>query len=73
MFKRLSYDEWQAMAPIIAFLLTFAVFLFQVVRAIAIKRHQSDRLARLPLDEHKEVPGNPTDATTATPCSPRKP
>jgi hypothetical protein len=51
MFKRINYEEWQAMAPIIAFLLTFAVFLFQVVRALCIKSDQSEHLARLPLDD----------------------
>lgn len=51
MFKRISYEEWQALAPVIAFLLTFAVFLFQVIRALCIKKDQSERLARLPLDD----------------------
>jgi len=52
MFKRLSYEEWQAMAPVIAFLLTFAVFLLQVVRALCIKKEHSERLARLPLEDN---------------------
>lgn len=54
MFKRINYEEWQAMAPIIAFLLTFAVFLFQVIRAARIKPDQRERLARLPLEDGNE-------------------
>ncbi len=68
MFKRLSYEEWQSMAPIIAFLLTFAVFLFQVVRALCIKRDQSERLARLPLEDNPSTSSTreENDSTPAT-------
>jgi hypothetical protein len=71
MFKRLSYEEWQSMAPIIAFLLTFAVFLFQVVRALCIKKDQSERLARLPLEDNLSS-SNTHDENHSTPAT-RKP
>ena len=71
MFKRLSYEEWQSMAPIIAFLLTFAVFLFQVVRALCIKKDQSERLARLPLEDNPSSSTN-SEQIHSTPAT-RKP
>ena len=72
MFKRLSYEEWQAMAPIIAFLLTFAVFLFQVVRALRIRPDQSERLANLPLEEKSRTDNNTGEEPLSTPVT-RKP
>ena len=51
MFKRLSYDEWQMMIPIIAFLITFIGFLVFTIRAICMRREEANQLSRLPLDD----------------------
>ena len=51
MFKRLSYDEWQAMIPMIAFMITFMGFLIFTIRALFMKRQQAVQLSHLPLDE----------------------
>ena len=51
MFKRVIYEDWQTLVPIIAFVLTFSVFLIQVLRALLIKRPHAERLASLPLGE----------------------
>jgi hypothetical protein len=50
MFKRILYEEWHAAVPIIAFILTFAVFVFFVARALLLHRDEVGRLAALPLD-----------------------
>ena len=50
LFKRISYDEWTEVVPIVAFILTFAVFVFFVVRAIRLHRDEAGRMAALPLD-----------------------
>lgn len=50
MFKRILYEEWQQAVPIIAFLLTFSVFLFFVVRAFRLQGEEAQRMASLPLD-----------------------
>lgn len=50
MFKRLSYEEWQAIIPIIAFLITFAGFLIFSIRALFMHRDRAERLSELPLD-----------------------
>ena len=51
MFKRLSYEEWQALIPIIAFLITFAGFLIFSICALFMRRERAHQLAELPLDE----------------------
>jgi hypothetical protein len=51
MFKRLFYDEWTAMIPIIAFLITFIGFLILTIRAILMRREVADEISRLPLDD----------------------
>ena len=55
MFKRLSYEEWQAMIPIIAFLITFAGFLIFSIRALLMRRERAERLSELPLDDATTV------------------
>lgn len=55
MFKRILYDHWHTIIPIIAFVLTFSVFIFYVVRALRMGRPEADRLSRMPLeDPHPE-------------------
>ena len=61
MFKRLTYEEWQTIVPIIAFVLTFSVFLFQVIRAVRIKKPQSEHLASLPLEDERNQAPNSAD------------
>lgn len=62
MFKRLSYEEWQAMIPIIAFLITFAGFLIFTIRAVMMRRSNADRLAELPLEDALPSTASHTDA-----------
>ena len=60
MFKRLSYEEWQAMIPMIAFLITFVGFLIFTIRALFMQREQADQLSHLPLEE-TQTPAQETD------------
>ena len=50
LFKRISYEEWHEVVPIIAFILTFGVFVFFVVRALRLQRDEVSRMASMPLD-----------------------
>lgn len=50
MFKRVLYEDWQKIIPIIAFLITFTVFLVFVVRALRMRREDAGHMASLPLD-----------------------
>lgn len=49
MFKRLILEEWQMVIPVVAFALTFAVFLVLSAKAILLGKKQSDHMASLPL------------------------
>ena len=60
MFKRLSYDEWQAMIPIIAFLITFIGFLIFSIRALFMQHERANHLSHLPL-ENTETASNKND------------
>ncbi len=51
MFKRIFYENWHALVPIVAFILTFGVFLFYVVRALRMRRPEAERLSRIPLED----------------------
>lgn len=50
MFKRIIYDHWTEVVPMIAFFATFAVFLGAFVRALFMKKDRIEHLASLPLD-----------------------
>ena len=62
MFKRIAYEEWHTAVPIIAFVLTFGVFIFFVVRAIRIRSDEVDRMASVPLDLDDATLGEVKDA-----------
>lgn len=51
MFHRITYEDWASIVPIVAFVVTFAVFLTATIRALRIKPEERDRLASLPVDE----------------------
>ena len=54
MFNRINYENWHTIVPMIAFALTFAVFTFFSLRAVFLRKHQAERLARLPLEEDSQ-------------------
>lgn len=62
MFKRISYEEWHAIVPVIAFILTFGVFVFFVVRALRLRREEVNHMASLPLDLDDSKTGEVQDA-----------
>lgn len=62
MFKRIIYEEWHSTVPIIAFILTFGVFIFFVVRAMRLQRDEVRRLASLPLDLDQSITEEVNDA-----------
>lgn len=51
MFKRISFEAWHEIVPVVAFVLTFGVFVYFVVRALRMKRERADYMANLPLRE----------------------
>lgn len=54
MFKRIIYDDWTSIIPLISFWLTFGVFLAITVRALLLKRKQVERSAHMPLEDDEQ-------------------
>jgi hypothetical protein len=57
MFKRVIYEDWASIVPIISFILTFGVFAIATLRALCLPKHRCDDLAGLPLEDL--TPKNP--------------
>ncbi len=55
MISRLQFEAWHAVIPLIAFVLTFAAFIYLVVRAVRMKREKIKHLSELPLEEEETV------------------
>ncbi|GHC05372.1 hypothetical protein [Cerasicoccus arenae] len=51
MFKRIIYDHWTHIVPILSFWLTFGVFLAITVRALFFKKDFVQRMGNLPLED----------------------
>lgn len=56
MFKRIIYEDWTTIVPIISFIATAAVFTIATIRALCLPRHRCDDLAAIPLSKS---PGEP--------------
>jgi len=51
MFKRIFYEDWTLVIPVISFWLTFGVFLAITARAYLLKKQTVQRLESLPLED----------------------
>lgn len=51
MFKRVLYEQWTDIVPIVAFVLTFTVFLVFTIRAFLMKKDRADAMAHLPISD----------------------
>ncbi|RBP46463.1 hypothetical protein DES53_102854 [Roseimicrobium gellanilyticum] len=51
MFRRVIIEDWHQYLPLIGFVLTLAVFLVMLLRALLMRRERCQALAQLPLEE----------------------
>lgn len=51
MFRRIIHEHWHDLVPVIAFILTFAVFIVAFIRALLARKEVVAHMAALPLDE----------------------
>ena len=51
MFHRVTLEQWQEIAPMIAFGLSFLVFLTVLARTLLTRRERCNELAAMPLDD----------------------
>jgi hypothetical protein len=56
MFRRIIHEHWHDLVPVIAFILTFAVFIVAFIRALLARKEMVAHMAALPLDEPLLVP-----------------
>lgn len=59
MFERLDFDASAPIAAAIVFALTFAVFVFIVIRTLRMSRHQVNKQAMRPLELDQVTQPNP--------------
>ena len=50
MFRRIIYEDWQLIFPVMALVVASCIYLVAGWRASRMKPAESDRLARLPLE-----------------------
>lgn len=55
MFRRLLFEDWVSLFPLIALITAGSVYATIFYRAIRMKRAQIDRFARLPLETETSV------------------
>lgn len=58
MFRRVLYENWHDVVPIVAFVLTFAVFVVAFIRALLMRKDTIDAMALLPLDDAPVAPAS---------------
>ncbi len=51
MFKRILHEDWTNIVPVIAFFVTFTIFVAAIVRSVRMKQAMSDHLSSLPLQD----------------------
>lgn len=50
MFKRVQFEEWQAIITVVAFICCFSAFLYFSWRAIRMSRRDRQHMSNLPLE-----------------------
>lgn len=50
MFRRIIYEDWQLVFPVVAFVVASFVYLAAAWKAARMKPAKSDQLSRLPLE-----------------------
>lgn len=56
MFKRIVYEDWTTIVPIISFIATAGVFTVATIRALCLPRHRCEDLAAIPLAKSSDEP-----------------
>lgn len=52
MLRRIIYEDWQLIFPIVALAVASLIYLASAWRAVRMKPAQAERLARLPFDKN---------------------
>ena len=60
MFKRIIYDDWTGIIPIISFWLTFSVFIAICIHTLMLRKSSVENMKQLPLEEDRKSSTNHT-------------
>ncbi len=55
MFKRIIYDDWTSIIPVLSFWLTFGVFIAICIRALLLKKSRIEAMKHLPFEEEPKI------------------
>jgi len=58
MFKRVIYDNWSLIVPVVAFAFTSTLYFVMVIRAMLMKPERRDQMASLPLEDGPVSPNS---------------
>ena len=58
MFKRVQFEEWQAIITTVAFFIFFTAFIYLCWRALRMNHASKQHLSRLPLEEEAQPESN---------------
>jgi hypothetical protein len=51
MYSRVLYENWHSVVPIVAFAVTFTVFMSAFTRALVMRKDKAETMAAKPLDD----------------------
>ncbi|MBL9181412.1 MAG: hypothetical protein JNN17_04680 [Verrucomicrobiaceae bacterium] len=51
MYKRIIYENWHAIIPLLAFATTGVVFAVMTIRGMLLRKEKSEHMSHLPLDD----------------------
>lgn len=58
MFKRVQFEEWQAIITVVAFVLCFGTFIYFCWRAVRMGKGERDHMSNLPLESEDRPPSD---------------
>jgi cbb3-type cytochrome oxidase subunit 3 len=58
MFKRVQFEEWQAIITLIAFFVFFIAFLYFCWRALRMSKRDREHMSNLPLESEEPDPSS---------------
>lgn len=59
MYRRVLYENWHSIVPMVAFAVTFTVFTFACIRSVLMRKEKADEMAAKPLDDGEAVTPKP--------------
>jgi hypothetical protein len=59
MYSRVLYENWHSIVPVIAFVVTFTVFISAFTRSLAMRKDKAEAMAAKPLEDGEAVHREP--------------